>query len=263
MVSGYVNGFSIVFFSIIIYLYKLYMQYVAGVLSSLGCTDDNTLYAQSVCPDEINHEPGDITDLFTNYLGKVFHLGGLAGIPFTGATGFSAYSHHVPDGGNLLILFAPHIGLSNKNEFGKYSRDFQSADGAACGACVGAYNHCINGCEIPDAAAMFDDPFDYQMNFIKCEINKVKDKILDKKPLGECAVQSELTRQMFQICYSFLKKIINTKKGRVIVLGGIQINMPRPMNDYFQPLVFEIYEQDKEVVDKMHVFKEPLKYVPR
>ena len=39
-----------------------------------------------VCPDEINHEKGDITDLFIENIGggKVFHLGGLAGVPFTG-----------------------------------------------------------------------------------------------------------------------------------------------------------------------------------
>ena len=36
-----------------------------------------------VCPDEINHEHGDITDLFIENIGggKVFHLGGLAGVP--------------------------------------------------------------------------------------------------------------------------------------------------------------------------------------
>lgn len=61
-------------------------------------TDENTLFAQSVCPDEINHEKGDITTLFSAHLGEVFHMGGLAGIPFTGKTGFTAFSHHVPDG---------------------------------------------------------------------------------------------------------------------------------------------------------------------
>eukprot|EP00985_Skeletonema_marinoi_P032330 scaffold39109_cov259-Skeletonema_marinoi.AAC.2 len=44
---------------------------------------DNILLTQSVCPDEINHEHGDITDLFIENIGggKVFHLGGLAGVP--------------------------------------------------------------------------------------------------------------------------------------------------------------------------------------
>lgn len=55
------------------------LEKVAPVIEKRGYTDDNTLFAQSVCPDEINHEEGDITNLFTKYLGEVFHLGGLAG----------------------------------------------------------------------------------------------------------------------------------------------------------------------------------------
>lgn len=49
------------------------------VVEPRGYTDDNVLFAQSICPDEINHEEGDITDLFTKYCGEVFHMGGLAG----------------------------------------------------------------------------------------------------------------------------------------------------------------------------------------
>ena len=70
-------------------LYKLW-NYFPGAMSSAkvlqgfkdvvekrGYTPDNTLFAQSICPDEINHEVGDITDLFTKYCGEVFHMGGL------------------------------------------------------------------------------------------------------------------------------------------------------------------------------------------
>jgi hypothetical protein len=53
---------------------------VDAALKRIGCTSDNTLFAQSVCPDEINHEEGDITRLFHAHLGEVFHMGGLAGI---------------------------------------------------------------------------------------------------------------------------------------------------------------------------------------
>lgn len=41
------------------------------VLVERGCTANNTLYAQSVCPDEINHESGDITELFKKHMGEV------------------------------------------------------------------------------------------------------------------------------------------------------------------------------------------------
>ncbi len=71
---------------------------VSKVLKAHDCNADNTLFAQSICPDEINHEVGDITNIFSGYLGEVFHMGGLAGIPFTGKTGFGAFKSHVPDG---------------------------------------------------------------------------------------------------------------------------------------------------------------------
>ncbi len=75
-----------------------------AALHKNGCNEKDTLFAQSVCPDEINHENGDVTSLFKESLGEVFHLGGLAGIPFTGKTGFAAFSHHVPDSKSHYML---------------------------------------------------------------------------------------------------------------------------------------------------------------
>lgn len=110
------------------------IKQVAEVLKNIGCTNENTLFAQSICPDEINHEEDDITRLFQVHLGECFHLGGLGGIPFTGKTGFAAFSHHIPDDGNLFILFAPHVGVSDSGKIGEYSRLGQALDGKACGA---------------------------------------------------------------------------------------------------------------------------------
>lgn len=95
------------------------VEKVTNTLEKRGYTSENTLYAQSVCPDEINHEKGHLTDLFTQYHGEVFHLGGLAGMPFTGQTGFGAFSQHVPDDGRCFVLMAPHIGLDAHSTFGK------------------------------------------------------------------------------------------------------------------------------------------------
>lgn len=44
------------------------------VLVELGCTVKNTLYAQSICPDEINHESGDISELFRKHMGEVSYF---------------------------------------------------------------------------------------------------------------------------------------------------------------------------------------------
>ena len=44
--------------------------------------------------------------------------------------------------GNLFILFAPHIGISDSGELGKYTRKGQNRDGTACGAACGALKFC-------------------------------------------------------------------------------------------------------------------------
>jgi hypothetical protein len=217
---------------------------VAAVVEKRGYTESNTLFAQSVCPDEINHEEGDITNILTKYLGEVFHLGGLAGVPFTGKTGFGAFSHHVPDDGHCFVLMAPHIGLDNESNLGKYTRDGQlGCSAAACGAAGGALNHCCSGLPLPDMAAC---PEDYQMSFLMHEIAKRMDVILASK--DENTKQAQLARQTHEISKSMLDKIVNVNFGgsnsTLVILSGIQINMPRPLDDYFQPLHFYVISKD-------------------
>jgi len=228
------------------------LKQAVRVLKDYGINAENTLYAQSLCPDEINHELGDISTLFSSFLGEVFHMGGLAGIPFTGKTGFAAFSHHVPDGGNLFVLMAPHIGISDSGKLGAYSRDGQSNDGAACGAAVGAYGHCCAGHAIPDAGTQ---PADYQMSFIISEVNKRMELIREKGGDNPDAVQAELCMQCYDIGKSMLDQVCSTDfgngKGRLVVLTGVQINMPRPFEDYFCPLSFELIKKDQAPVDLM------------
>jgi hypothetical protein len=234
------------------------LKQAVRVMKAHGINNTNTLYSQSLCPDEINHEVGDISQLFASYLGEVFHLGGLAGIPFTGKSGFSSFSHHVPDGGNLFVLMAPHIGISATGALGKYSRGGQARDNAACGAAVDAYAHCCACKPMPDLSV---DTADYQMCYIINEINKRKEIIQEKEALSprsgsgtdNDAVQAELARQTYDIGKKMLDKVISTNfgngKGLLCVLSGIQINMPRPFEDYFQPISFMIYRKDEEPVD--------------
>ena len=54
------------------------------IIHGLGMTNKNTLFAHSVCPDEINHDEGEITDALRDHFNGHFSLGGLAGIPFSG-----------------------------------------------------------------------------------------------------------------------------------------------------------------------------------
>ena len=91
----------------------------------MGFNSENTLFADSSCPDEINHDDQeeDITLLFQNRWGEVFPLAGLAGVPFTGKTGWGAFSNHVPMNGNIVVLFAPHVGIDKDGKVGQILRD--------------------------------------------------------------------------------------------------------------------------------------------
>eukprot|EP00048_Salpingoeca_helianthica_P021685 m.248834 g.248834 ORF g.248834 m.248834 type:complete len:366 (-) comp62798_c0_seq1:22-1119(-) len=110
-------------------------------MKELGCTKENTLFAASVCSDELNHEHGDICTSLEAYWSECFGLGGLAGAPFTGLAGFRAFRDHVPHDGNLFILFAPHVGVSPDGRIGRYARRGQLVTDRlsnTCGAAVGA-----------------------------------------------------------------------------------------------------------------------------
>ena len=111
-------------------------------LDRLGFTPNNTLFAESTCPDEVNHDnpSEDINAIFGNRWGEVFPLGGLAGMPFTGKTGWAAFSSHRPDDGNICVLFAPHVGVDCNGEVGKVTREGQEGSSSACGAAIGAFN---------------------------------------------------------------------------------------------------------------------------
>jgi len=112
-------------------------------LKEHGFTADNTLFADCSCPDEVNHDDpeDDISSIFTKRWGEVFNLGGLAGLPFTGKTGWGAFSAHCPKDGNIVVLFAPHVGISSDGEVGKVYRTGQDHSSSACGASIGALAH--------------------------------------------------------------------------------------------------------------------------
>jgi hypothetical protein len=190
-----------------------------------GFTPDNTLFANSTCPDEINLSAAN----FGAYWGENFSLGGLAGIPFTGKTGFSAYSLHVPDGGNLFVLYASHVGINESGEIGQILRKNMSHETACCGSAIGAYNSLING-------GALNPSNDYQQGYVIETIMSRLDEIKNNvNPLAK------LPHVLYEAIRGEIKSIIPSSFSRKIaLLGGIQINTPIGETDYFLVKNFEI-----------------------
>jgi hypothetical protein len=69
-------------------------------------------------------------------------MGGLSGFPFVGKTGFSAYMHHVAEGGAMVIVCCSHVGINDDGVVGNIKRNGMNVDSSACGAAVAAYGYC-------------------------------------------------------------------------------------------------------------------------
>ena len=144
---------------------------------------DHTLFAHSVCPDEINHDDGDITDCLREHFDGYFSLAGLAGIPFSGQTGFGAYAAHVPDNGHIFVLFAPHCAVSEEGEVGYYHRHGQRDLSTACGAAIGAYKAVKDLDTEPECKLLSKDQ---QMDYIKRLVWQNKARIEESsEPIAE------------------------------------------------------------------------------
>lgn len=244
------------------------MNIVIDTTEALGMNKENTLFSHSTCSDEINQLENMLPNLLMRHWGEMFLMGGLAGVPFCGRTGFSAFSHHIPDGGHAFLLFAPHVAICTKTQkVGYYMREGQHHESTACGAAIAAYNYVKGTVDTAGARARSpcaDMPLseeDYEMDYLKREVGKHVDEIMNSaEPMVTLAYVT------YDIVKSLTLKIINTdwmhhdedahfeteghdashthRGSKMVLLGGISVNLDDSMPDYFVPLMFECREKD-------------------
>jgi len=213
-------------------------------MAKKGLTKRNTVFAQSSCPDELNHDHygQDLPRVFREKFGEVFHLGGLAGVPFTGKTGWGAFSHHVTDDGNIFLFFAPHVGVTKDGVVGKCNRPGQKKPSTACGAAVGAFKGL-------KAGGKWDTkkPFDFQQQYLTKMLAKSFKDVNSQATANE--KMAALSYETYKIAEEYLHKIIGTKwmkskASKFFILGGIMINTDGDSSDLFVPLSFDMMHAD-------------------
>mmetsp|Transcript_71566 Transcript_71566/g.141960 ORF Transcript_71566/g.141960 Transcript_71566/m.141960 type:complete len:316 (+) Transcript_71566:42-989(+) len=216
------------------------------VLKPYGLTRKNTIYGQSIGCDEINGAPGHVSTILTGFYGRTFPMGGLGGAPFVGKTGFLALSHLVPDRGHVFVLFGPHIGFSPTSEAGKFQRAGQSGPSNACRELQAAFSQCTSGHQ------MSGDPSDIMQSWWRAQL-----KPRCAAVLRSSNQQVELVMQAYKIIEAEMFRIINTGvlRGNLVLLGGVQINMPCSLPGYFMPLHFSIRSAKSKPINLMSAFR--------
>eukprot|EP00931_Biecheleriopsis_adriatica_P047199 TRINITY_DN2717_c0_g3_i1.p1 TRINITY_DN2717_c0_g3~~TRINITY_DN2717_c0_g3_i1.p1 ORF type:complete len:692 (-),score=120.97 TRINITY_DN2717_c0_g3_i1:157-2232(-) len=230
----------------------IHLRSKAVLAEEHGFTPQNTLLGTSFCPDEINHQKRDIGTLMREHYGNMFPMGGIGGSPYVGETGFKAFASHVAKDGNIILVFGPHVGISESGQIGEYLRQGQSSHTTACGAVIGAYKACMDAVS---SNVTTDEDHDMQMDEIKQEFAKHTESLsLAEDPMAACAYQA------FEMVKDRILKIANTDfgSGKLVLIGGIQINMPHEsMEDYFLPLMFEVQQAGKPASNLMMSFSDP------
>jgi len=216
---------------------------------SFGFSPGNTLFGLSICPDEINYGKDTLASRMRAYWGEMFPLGGIGGAPFAGKTGYAAFAAHVPENGNILVVFGPHVGISDEGEVGACLRDGQKKSSSACGAVIGAYRSCMCGGS-PAASEELDE-----MGWIKKQLAPHAPRIQkEENPMAA------LAHQAYHMVREKVQKVVNTNlhSGYVVLIGGIQINLPKPFEDHFMPVMFEVHRQGALVDDLLSSLRCPI-----
>lgn len=240
-----------------------FMNRIQSSLSSYGYINNidksisnNTLVCTSLCCDEVNRPlEHDLSLLFGS---DHFNIGGLAGFAFAGSVGFSTMASHIPDGGNCFIVYGPHVGIDSTGKIGTVERKGRIHGGSCCGSAIAAASY-VERVKKHGKKEMDEPitPLDAQQNF-------VSQMLLNKchKLVNECTTHDEkmielpyaLYEAQDELMISLIRKNGPTtiKNGSTIALcGGIQINTPDGMSDYFLPLRFEIRNNTGRLVSEL------------
>lgn len=197
-----------------------------------GIEMNKIIVATSFCFDELNHQQ---TKMNLPSPSGTFIMGGLAGYPFVGDIGLTAFADHIPDGGAALFIFGSHIGISRSGEVGKIKRVGQHRHTNTCGALIMVQEHVLS------TSIHQIDPADYsefQPEFLALRILPKVEEIRN----AEVPILKTTHLVYDEIENEILKLITNNKKLRanfpVYILGGILINTDETLPNYFSQKVF-------------------------
>ena len=221
---------------------------IVKTLSEKGINEDNTLLATSLCCDELARQlEYDLRGIY----GTNFNLGGLAGFPFAGNTGFGAMAAHIPDDGYGLCVYGPHVGISADGTVGKVERSGIELVDTCCGSAVAASKYVKS---ITDGGAKMtpkiQDFKDYEQGAVQELILPHGKRLTDAKDR-----MVELPLALYDSQDMLMGEIVKTgslklKRG-IALLGGVQINTGPNTLDYFLPMRFDFMNYRGEVTDDL------------
>ncbi|MEX0722605.1 MAG: hypothetical protein WD357_00335 [Gracilimonas sp.] len=195
-------------------------------LKSNNLNPNDCIWGTSICSDEINNSFLSLGEHFK--APGPFFFGGISGIPFTGKTGFAAFSSHIPDNGGAVIIYGPHIGIDKNGNTGKVLREGQESPSSSCGSLIAGLNNVKAGNVLNIS---HDDYQQGQVNKVLIEnyqeIKKADDQVIATTETAFDQIKRELTDII-------AGGIEHLGKSPLLLIGGIIINTDWDQEDQFE-----------------------------
>jgi hypothetical protein len=215
-----------------------------------------TLVATSLCCDEVNRP---LEKALAKSYDEPFVMGGLAGFPFGGITSFGAMAHHIPDGGSCLVVYGPHVGVDSYGSVGTVNRRGRSKGGSCCGSAAAALGKIRKGQMVParlegegPLIPPTTDNLDAQQAYVDSQLAPYAQRLLAADDRNV-----ELPYTLYEAQKAMMDSIVDKGagamegNGNIALLGGIQINTPEGVSDYFLPLTFELRNSNGKLVENL------------
>lgn len=212
----------------------------------------NSLVATSLCCDEVNRP---LEKALGKQYNEPFVMGGLAGFPFGGVTSFGAMAHHIPDGGSCLVVYGPHVGVDSMGSVGKINRRGRAKVGPCCGSAAAALGKIRKGIMVPKgdgSAPPMIDSLDAQQAYVEANLAPYADRLLaaDDRNIELPYALYDAQKQMMDLIVAKGASAVEPN-AYIAMLGGIQINTPDGITDYFLPLNFELRNNQGKIVKSL------------
>jgi Limiting CO2-inducible proteins B/C beta carbonyic anhydrases len=211
---------------------------------------DKTLFTSSLCCDEVNRQ---LEIDFSKVYGQHFSMGGLAGFAFGGVTSFGAMAHHIPTGGDCLIVYGPHVGIDSEGMVGKVNRRGRKGSGTCCGSAVAACGYVKAVREgKQEASPPCTSALDAQQTFVGNMLLPFGKRLEDADN-----AMVELPLSLFEAQNALMQQIVAAGcgevggDGKIALLGGVQVNTPEGTPDYFLPLNFEVRDNKGRLIQQL------------
>jgi hypothetical protein len=165
-------------------------------------------------------------------------------------------AHHIPDGGSCLLVYGPHVGIDQYGSVGTVNRRGRAKGGACCGSGAAALGKIRKGAMIPKEDAPTELPptndLDAQQAYVDAQLAPYSQRLLsadDRNVELPFALYDAQKKMMDSIVAQGAGAMEGT--GNIALLGGIQINTPEGVSDYFLPINFELRDYKGQFVSDL------------